>query len=120
MKVFKFLLFLLILASSQVFAAGHCSKYISVREYEVKDSTEVARIAEKEFVPIIKKISGFIGWDLIAVSKTKLITVSTFNTETAANESAEKAKEWGGKALAGLVMSPPEISNGKVIASSCK
>jgi hypothetical protein len=120
MKVFKFLFIVLMLASSPVFAAGHCSKYISVREYEVKDSAEVARIAQKEFVPIVKKISGFIGWDLIAITKTKLITVSTFNTEAAANESAEKAKEWGGKALAGLVVSPPEISNGEVIASSCK
>ena len=58
-------------------------------------------------------------WDLIAVSKTKLITISTFDNEAAAHESAEKAKEWGGKALAGLVVSPPAISNGRVVASSC-
>lgn len=120
MKVFKFLFVALALISSPAFASSHCSKYISVREYEVKDSAEVARIAQKEFVPIVKKISGFISWDLLAVGKTKLITVSSFDNEAAANESAEKAKQWGGKALAGLVDSPPEVSNGKVIASSCK
>lgn len=110
----------LLLASSSAFAAGNCSKYMSVRAYEVRDSSEVALVAKKEFVPIVKKIAGFISWDLIAVSKTKLITVSSFDNEAAANESAEKAKKWGAKALAGLVVTPPEISNGEVIASSCE
>jgi len=110
----------LLLASSPAFAAGNCSKYMSVRAYEVTDSSEVALVAKKEFVPIVKKIEGFISWDLIAVSKTKLITVSGFDNEVAANESAEKAKQWGAKALAGLVVTPPEISNGEVIASSCE
>jgi len=120
MKAFKWFFLASVLLSSSAFAAGHCSKYISVREYEVKDSDGVARIAQKEFVPIVQKISGFIAWDLIAISKTKLITVSSFDNQAAANESAEKAKQWGAKALAGLVVSPPEISNGAVIASSCK
>ncbi len=120
MKAFKFLLVASLLLSSPIFAAGHCSKYISVREYEVKDSNEVASIAQKEFVPIIKKITGFISWELIAISKTKLITVSNFDNKSAADESAEKAKEWGKKALANLIVTPAVINNGEVIASSCK
>ena len=120
MKLSKFLLLALMFLSSPIFAAGHCAKYISVREYEVKDSAEVARIAQKEFVPIIKKIPGFISWNLIAVGKTNLITISNFDNEAAANESAEKAKQWGGKALTDWVVKSPKISNGKVIASSCK
>lgn len=120
MKLSNFLLLALIFSSSPIFAAEHCAKYVSVREYEVKDSAEVARIAQKEFLPIIKKIPGFISWNLIAVSKTNLITVSNFDNEAAANESAEKAKKWSVKALAGKVISPPEINRGEVIASSCK
>lgn len=120
MKLSKFLLLGLIFLSSPIFAAEHCAKYMSIREYEVKDSTEVARIVQKEFVPIVKKISGFIKYDLIATSKTKVITVSQFDNKAAANESADKAKTWGPKALAGLATLPPEISNGEVIVSSCK
>ena len=120
MKVLKFLFLALLFVNSPVFAAGHCAKYSSVREYEVKDITEVALIAQKEFVPIIMKIPGFISWNLIAVSKTNLITVSNFDNEAAANESAEKAKQWGGKALSDWVVKSPKISNGQVIASSCK
>ncbi len=120
MKLRNVLFLALLISSSPIFAAGNCSKYMSVREYEVTDSNEVARIAKKEFVPIVQKISGFINWDLIAVSKTRLITVSSFDNEAAASESAEKAKQWGAKSLAGLVVTPPEISNGEVIASSCE
>lgn len=120
MKAFRYVLASMMLISAPAFAGSHCAKYVSVREYEVKDSAEVARIAQKEFVPIVKKISGFVSWDLIAISKTKLITVSNFGTQAAAEESAEKAKEWGKKALAEWVVSPPEISNGEVAASSCK
>ena len=120
MKIRNGLPIVLLLAISPTFAAGNCAKYMSVRAYEVTDSNEVARVAKKEFVPIVKKIEGFISWDLIAVSKTKLITVSGFDNEVAAYESAEKAKQWGAKALAGLVVTPPEISNGEVIASSCE
>lgn len=120
MKVFQILFLLSALISAPAFASGHCSKYISVREYEVKDSAEVARIAQKEFVPIVKKISGFISWELIAISKTKVITVSNFDNKSAADESAEKAKEWGKTRLGEMVVAPPEISNGEVIGSSCK
>lgn len=120
MKKSYCLLALISLISGPAFAESHCASYVSVREYDVTDSAKVAHIAQKEFVPIIKKISGFVNWDLIAISKTKLITVSNFSTKAAADESAEKAKDWGKKALAGLVVNPPEISNGEVIASSCK
>jgi hypothetical protein len=120
MRKSHYLLALLTLISAPAFADSHCARYVSVREYDVTDSAEVAHIAQKEFVPIVKKIPGFVNWDLIAVSKTKLITVSDFSTKAAADESAEKAKDWGKKALAGLVVNPPEISNGEVIASSCK
>ena len=71
MKAFKFLLVASLLLSSPIFAAGHCSKYISVREYEVKDSNEVASIAQKEFVPIIKKITGF-----ISLSRFQILIIS--------------------------------------------
>jgi|GEM_PF-1368426 len=109
-----------LLISLPAFASSNCEQYVSVRYYDVKDSDQVAKIAQKEWVPIIKKIPGFIHWDLIAVDEKKVITVSTFNNQKAAEESAVKAKEWGGKALSELVINPPQISNGKVLASSCK
>ncbi len=120
MKLLKSLPLLLGIFCSPAFASHHCAKFISVREYEVTDSSEIAPKAQKEFVPIINKIPGFISWQLIAISKTRLITVSEFTSQHAAEVSAEKAKEWGKKALADLVKGFPEISNGKVIASSCK
>jgi hypothetical protein len=120
MKIFKFFLLTLMFVSLPIFSAEHCSKFISVREYEVKNSKEVAVIAQKEFVPIIQKITGFIKWDLIEVSKTKLVTVSHLDNEAAAIESADKAKQWSLKALSSQVISPPEVKNGQVIASSCK
>ncbi len=119
MKLVNLCAVLLSLLSCSAIAAPQCAQYISVREYDVSDSVEITRRAQQEFVPIINKIPGFLSWQLIEVSKTRLITVSAFNSQQAAELSAEKAKQWGAKSLANLVKNTPEISNGKVVASSC-
>lgn len=94
------------------------SKYVSVRQYEVKDSAEVARIAKAGFIDLLKNIPGFIHYEFIAFSQTKLMTLSYFDTKEGAEASLQIAREWGKTALAHLVVAPLEMTIGEVIASS--
>lgn len=121
MKALKYALLLLSLMSTHAFADGHCAKYVSVREYDNnKDNAEVARIAQKEFLPLMQALPGFIGWELITVTKKKLITITSFDNKASMDESVKISKEWGKKALTHLVIAPAEINNGEVIATSCQ
>jgi hypothetical protein len=121
LKALKYAFVVLSLISASAFAAGPCAKYVSVREYDNnKDNAEVARIAQKEFLPLMQKLPGFIGWELITVTKKKLITITSFDNKESMDESVKTAKEWGKKALTHLVIAPAEINNGEVIATSCQ
>jgi hypothetical protein len=120
LKKFKLVFLCLAFISTSAFADANCATYASIRKYDnVKDTAEVARIAQKEFLPLMKKLPGFVSWELIVLSKTKEITISRFRDKASAEESAKVAKEWGAKSLSHLLGAAPEVNNGEIIASSC-
>lgn len=106
--------------SSSANASENCANYISIREYQVTDSDEIGRRVQEGFFPIVKNINGFVGYYIVAVSKTKTISISMFSTREGAEESAVKGKLWSKGAVSDISSQPPVVNNGEVIATTCR
>ena len=96
--------------------------YASVRLTQAKAGS-VDKIGErvtKDFVPIVSKIPGFIGYYVINVGGDKLVTVSIFEDENGTRESIQESREWVSEAISEWLAQPLEIMEGRVIASKTK
>jgi len=68
--------------------------FTSIRRYEGLSSgtiEEVTKLVKEEFVPIVSAGAGFIGYQLIDAGDGVMVTISLFETETAAQESNKTA-----------------------------
>jgi hypothetical protein len=96
--------------------------YSSVRLTQAKAGS-VDKIGERvaqDFVPLVSKIPGFIGYYVINVGGDKLVTVSIFEDDAGARESIQVSREWVGKNITEWLAQPLEIMEGRVIASKTK
>ena len=94
----------------------------SVRTYKTTEAGAGATISsevEKGFVEIVKGVDGFAGYYLIDGGDNTLITITVAESESAGEESAEKAAEWvkGNDTVLGLMDGAPEVTNGEVLVS---
>jgi hypothetical protein len=95
--------------------------YATVRRYEgVSDTSEVARIANEGFVPIIREITGFVDYYLVDGGDGVLISTSIFESASGEEESNWRAGEFVGQHLTPLLPNPPHITAGKVVAHTAK
>jgi hypothetical protein len=95
--------------------------YVTVRRYEgVSDPSEVARIANEGFLPIIREIPGFVDWYLVDASDGVLMSTSIFESASGEEESNWRAGEFVGQHLEPLFPNPPHITAGKVVAHTAK
>jgi hypothetical protein len=93
--------------------------YVTVRRYEgVSDPSEVARIANEGFLPIIREIPGFVDYYLVDAGDGVMISTSIFESASGEEESNWRAGEFVGQHLTPLMPNPPHITAGEVVAHS--
>lgn len=70
--------------------------YASIRQYRVRagDTDEIVRLVQSGFVPIIRAVNGFREYRLVAGNNGELTTVSLFDDQGSAEESARKTSGW--------------------------
>jgi hypothetical protein len=91
--------------------------YVTVRHYEgVSDTSEVARIANEGFLPIIREIEGFVDYYLVDAGDGVMISTSIFESASCEEESNWRAGQFIGQHLTPLMSNPPHITAGEVVA----
>ncbi len=88
--------------------------YTVIRRYQgVQNAGEVVRRAIEEFVPLIRDQPGFKGYWVVDGGNGVVATISSFETEEAAEESTAASATWVQENLAHLVPSPPRVTAGE-------
>ena len=93
--------------------------FTSLRHYETVPSSvpEILRRVNKEFVPLLKQINGFVSYDIVDAGKGRLITITVFQTEMGALKSKKVAAQWV-NSLGDLTPRLSESVSGVVVAHS--
>ena len=95
--------------------------YATVRRYEgVTDPSEVARVVNEIFVPIIREIPGFVDYYVVDGGAGVMISTSIFEDPSGEEESTFRAGEFVAQRLAALAPNPPQITAGEVVAHPAK
>jgi len=95
--------------------------YAVVRRYTLKPGGvhELAGRVEKEFLPIIKAVPGFVSYTYLEGGqewgRDVLSTVSVFTNREGAEESVRRAAKWVGENLSEFEPSQPTVTAGEVL-----
>ncbi|HEY9230250.1 MAG TPA: antibiotic biosynthesis monooxygenase [Gemmatimonadaceae bacterium] len=95
--------------------------YSVVRRYTVKPggARELAERVEREFVPILKSVPGFVSYTYLEGGqewgRDVLATVSVFTDREGAEESVRRAAKWVGDNLGPYEPSQPSVTAGEVL-----
>jgi quinol monooxygenase YgiN len=98
--------------------------YAVVRRYTIKPggARELAIRVEKEFVPIIRAVPGFISYMYLEGGqewgRDVLATISVFENREGAEASVHAAAKWVGANLVEFEPSQPAVTAGEVLYSS--
>lgn len=92
--------------------------HMSIRQYPIAwgKVDETLHRTRAGFVPIVRGIPGFVSYHVMDPGDTTLITVSIFETADGGNECTRRAAEWVEEFLGDVVMGPPRIMAGPVVA----
>ena len=92
----------------------------SVRKYRMDPELveTVAVKVEDGFVPIVSKLPGFVSYMVFEGEDGLIVTVSVFETEEAANQSADAAREWIKENVSDYVQEPLDVMTGELIVSA--
>ena len=91
--------------------------YVAVRRYEgVRDSQKVAQLVNKDFLPIISEMPGFIAYYCVDAGDGVMVTTSVFEHKDAEEQSNFRAGEFTAEDLGPLVPNPPQVTAGEVVA----
>jgi hypothetical protein len=88
--------------------------YAAIRTYQTSDAREVARRANRGFVPIVSGTPGFVAYYIVDGGEGTVASVSIFEDRAGADESTRRAAEWVADNLAELAVSGPEVLAGEV------
>jgi hypothetical protein len=95
--------------------------YVAVRRYDgVRDSQKVAQLVEKDFLPIISEMPGFIAYYCVDAGDGVMVSTSVFEHEDAEEQSNFRAGEFVAEDLGLLSPNPPQITAGEVVAYKAK
>ena len=91
--------------------------YASIRRGKANPgaTAEIAQRVKDSFVPIISQVPGFVAYYVVNLGDDMLATVSIFENQAGAEESARRAADWVKQDLAPLMASPLEIMVGEVV-----
>jgi hypothetical protein len=95
--------------------------YAVVRRYTLKAGgvRELVGRVEREFVPIIRSVPGFVSYTFLEGGqewgRDVLSTVSVFTNREGAEESVRRAAKWVGENLSEFEPSQPTVTAGEVL-----
>jgi hypothetical protein len=94
--------------------------YMAIRQYHIIPGTgeEFLHRVQAGFVPIIRRIPGFIAYDALLIGNDRIVSISVFDTPLGVVESTPRALQWVQEHLAELIQGVPEVMAGQVGASS--
>jgi hypothetical protein len=94
--------------------------YMAIRTYQIIPGTgeEFLHHVQVGFVPIIRRIPGFIAYDALQVGNDQIVSISVFDTPLGVIESTPRALQWVQENIVGLIQGMPEVMVGQVGASS--
>jgi hypothetical protein len=92
--------------------------YATVRRYEgVSNTSEVARIVNEGFLPIISEMPGFVAYYWVDAGDGVVVSTSVFEHKDAEEQSTYRAGEFVQEYLAAFYPNPPQVTEGEVEAS---
>jgi hypothetical protein len=93
--------------------------YAAVRRYEgVTDTAEVGRLVTEGFVPLVRRIPGFVAFYWINPGNGVVVSTSVFQDRAGADESISTASDFVRDNLASLLPNAPQVMAGEVEASA--
>ena len=92
--------------------------HLTVRKYRKieGDRKELEALVNREFVPMISKIDGFIDFYALFSDDGTLTSVSVFRDAKGGEESVRTAATWVSERLAKYLPEKPEVISGDVFA----
>ena len=95
--------------------------YVAVRRYEgITDSQKVAQLVEKDFLPIISEMPGFIAYYCVDAGDGVMVTSSVFEHKAAEEQSTFRAGELVAEDLGPLSPNPPQVTAGELVVYKAK
>jgi hypothetical protein len=94
--------------------------YASIRRYVVHRESvdEIAGRISEGFVPVIRDIPGFVAYYVVDTGTGIAISISIFDNQAGAEQSAAAARDHIKENLASLFPNLPEIMDGQVIVKA--
>jgi hypothetical protein len=91
-----------------------------MRRYRVRLGTveQAARYAEKWFVPLIRKLPGFVTYYLMDAGNDTLASIGLFETREGAESAARLARDWFEDEWPSFRPLPPEVVVGEIVAQT--
>ena len=91
--------------------------WLTVRRYEgVTDPREAERVVREGFVPLIRKLPGFISYYWTDAGNSVMISVSVYTNKEAEEESNRVAADFVKQNMTKLLPNPPRVTSGHVVA----
>lgn len=91
-----------------------------IRQYRVTkgDGEALAKRIDKEFLPVVRKLHGFVAYLAVQSGADRLATISVFESEAGCTESTKAAAKWLRESAGNATVAPPEIFSGKTVAAA--
>ena len=84
--------------------------------FDQKDSAEIDRLIQDQFVPIISKAQGFVRYYWLDTGAGEGASFGVFNDKAGADESVRLAADFVRTKMAALLRQKPEIIEGPITA----
>ena len=84
--------------------------------FDKKDSVEIDRLIQDQFVPIISKAQGFVRYYWLDTGAGEGASFGVFNDKAGADESVRLAADFVRTKMAALLRQKPEIIEGPIKA----
>ncbi|MET9639092.1 hypothetical protein ABZY83_22280 [Streptomyces virginiae] len=92
--------------------------YAVIRRYEgVTDPAEAGRLVDEGFLPILRRVPGFVAYYWVDAGDGVMVSTSVFEDRAGADESVVKAADFVRENLASLLPRPPQVTAGEVVAA---
>ncbi|WP_030271640.1 hypothetical protein [Streptomyces sp. NRRL B-24484] len=92
--------------------------YAAVRRYEgVTDPAEAGRRVAEGFVPLLRRVPGFVAYYWVDAGNGVMVSTSVFEDRAGADESVTRAADFVRDNLASLLPNPPLVTAGQVVAA---
>lgn len=92
--------------------------HVTVRKYRKieGDQNQIAERVNREFLPLISKIDGFVDFYAASTDDGGLVSVSVYEDAKGGDESVRAAAKWVGQTMSKELPEKPEVISGEVFS----